>query len=136
MKQSKQDAVTMVKFEHAGVRTGIALVLFCTLLNVAAQLLLKRASLQLIHGTVFDMLTNESIFFAYALYGASTLCLMIALRLGPLSSLYPLLSLTYAWVYVLSPLFFSSDSYGANKLTGVIVIIAGVFLIASKKHAD
>ncbi len=48
------------------------------------------------------LLTNLPLFSGYALYGLNTILLVLALREGELSMLYPIIALTYVWVTLLS----------------------------------
>jgi multidrug transporter EmrE-like cation transporter len=54
--------------------------------------------------------------------------LVMALRRGHLSVLYPIIALTYVWVTILSPMFFY-DPVNAFKVIGVGLIVTGVSLI-------
>jgi len=54
--------------------------------------------------------------------------LVLALRNGQLSVLYPIIALTYVWVAILSPMFFD-DVLNAPKIAGVAFIVAGVSFI-------
>ena len=54
--------------------------------------------------------------------------LILALRNGQLSVLYPIIALTYVWVTILSPLFFD-DLINGFKVAGVALIVLGVSFI-------
>jgi multidrug transporter EmrE-like cation transporter len=60
-----------------------------------------------------------------SLYGLSTLLLVLALRDGELSMLYPVIALTYVWVTLLSFLIFH-DRVNPFKLLGIVTIVIGV----------
>jgi multidrug transporter EmrE-like cation transporter len=75
-----------------------------------------------------DMLTNPPLFFGYALYGFATVLLVLALRDGELSILYPVISLTFAWVAILSVLILG-ETLNPYKLVGVSIIILGVAVL-------
>jgi multidrug transporter EmrE-like cation transporter len=106
-------------------RRSIGLVFCCTILGAAAQVLIKIGASNLNHTSPVAMLTNPPLFLGYALYGISTVLLVLALRGGELSLLYPVISLTYVWVTVLSVTFFR-ESMNGFKLAGIAVIILGV----------
>ena len=55
---------------------------------------------------------------------------VLALRGGQLSVLYPIIALTYVWVTILSPMFFKDD-INASKIIGLALIIAGVSFIGA-----
>jgi multidrug transporter EmrE-like cation transporter len=78
--------------------------------------------------TVVGILTVPLLFGGYALYGMATILLVLALRQGELSLLYPVFTLTYVWVTVLSVIIFH-DSLNPYKLAGIATIIAGVAVL-------
>jgi len=67
----------------------VLLVCFCTLLGAAAQILMKLGMMQF-KAEPLALLTNFPLIGGYVLYGLFTLLLVIALREGELSMLYPL----------------------------------------------
>ena len=75
-----------------------------------------------------DILTNPPLFAGYCLYGLSTVLLVLALRDGELSILYPVISLTYVWVTILSVVIFE-ESLNPFKLLGIAVIVLGVAVL-------
>ena len=79
---------------------SIGLVFCCTLLGAAAQILMKIGANNLVHPGLTGMITNLPLMTGYCLYGLSTLLLVLALRDGELSLLYPVIALTYVWVTV------------------------------------
>jgi multidrug transporter EmrE-like cation transporter len=110
-------------------RQSLGLVFCCTLLGAAAQVLMKSGANQMAHpglvGVVVSIFTSLPLFAGYALYGLSTLLLVLALRDGELSLLYPVIALTYVWVTVLSLLIFR-DTINPWKLVGIALIVCGV----------
>jgi multidrug transporter EmrE-like cation transporter len=72
--------------------------------------------------------TNLTLLGGYALYGLSTVLLVLALRDGELSLLYPVIALTYVWVTLLSFLIFQ-ESISPFKLAGIATIVAGVTVL-------
>jgi hypothetical protein len=68
---------------------SVLLVFLCTLIGAAAQILLKMGANQLAGSNPIKMLMNPWLFCGYALYGISTILLILALRKGQLSVLYP-----------------------------------------------
>lgn len=109
------------------------MVLVCTLIGAAAQVLIKMGTASLgehpsMMATMVGIFTIRLLFAGYALYGISTVLLVLALRQGELSLLYPVFTLTYVWVTVLSVIIFH-DSMNAFKLAGISTIIAGVAVL-------
>jgi multidrug transporter EmrE-like cation transporter len=109
-------------------RRGAALVFCCTLLGAAAQILLKTGANQLVHPTVLGIITNLSLIGGLSLYGVSTVLLVLALRDGELSLLYPVIALTYVWVTILSFVVFH-DRANPIKLIGIAIIVLGVAVL-------
>lgn len=111
---------------------SIALVFCCTILGAAAQILMKAGAGNVAHpgvgGVVAAMFTNVPLLAGYCLYGLSTLLLVLALRDGELSLLYPVIALTYVWVTLLSLLIFR-ETINAPKLAGITIIVIGVTVL-------
>lgn len=106
---------------------AVLLVCFCTLLGAAAQVLIKVGMTQF-KPEILALLTNFSLIGGYALYGVFTLLLVIALREGELSVLYPIISLGYVWVTGLSYFIFH-DTLNPLKLAGIVTIMVGVAVL-------
>jgi multidrug transporter EmrE-like cation transporter len=109
------------------------MVVICTVIGAAAQVLIKKGTGSLgehpsMLETAVGILTTRLLFEGYALYGISTVLLVLALRQGELSLLYPVFTLTYVWVTVLSMIVFH-DSMNAFKVAGISTIIAGVAVL-------
>ena len=71
---------------------------------------------------------TPTLFAGYALYGLSTLVLVVALKYGELSILYPVIALTYVWVTALS-VFIYGESLNPLKLAGLGTVVVGVALL-------
>jgi drug/metabolite transporter (DMT)-like permease len=114
----------------------LLLVLFCTIFGVTAQYLIKTSTLHPVTTAAggLDLLalaTNYAMWLGLACYGISTVLLVLALRDGELSLLYPVISLTYVWVILLGALVFH-ESINVYKGAGVILICGGVTLLGLK----
>ncbi len=118
-----------VMLEHS-----VLLVFLCTLIGAAAQILLKIGASQLVSANPLRMLLNPWIFCGYALYGMSTALLILALRKGQLSLLYPVKSHTYVWVTILTLLIFH-ESMNPYKVIGLAVVVAGVAVLGRDARA-
>jgi uncharacterized membrane protein len=105
----------------------VLLVCFCTLLGASAQILMKVGKMQF-KAEPLALITNFPLIGGYALYGLFTLLLVIALREGELSMLYPIISLGYVWVIGLSYFIFH-DTLNAPKLIGITLIMIGVAVL-------
>jgi uncharacterized membrane protein len=93
------------------------LVFGCTVLGAAAQIFMKLGANRLAHPGLMGMATN-----------LSTVLLVLALKDGELSLLYPVIALTYVWVTVLS-LLLLHDRPDPYKLTGIAIIVIGVSVL-------
>jgi multidrug transporter EmrE-like cation transporter len=101
----------------------------CTFLGAAAQVLMKMGGNALPPGaTVLQMLTCPPLFAGLAVYGLSTVLLILALRNSELSLMYPIIALTYVWVMILSAIIFH-ESLNVFKVAGVLVIVSGVAVL-------
>jgi multidrug transporter EmrE-like cation transporter len=114
-------------------RRSLWMVFGCTLFGAAGQILIKSGAGALgAHPSVIDMvlkiLTTLSLFAGYSLYGVSMILLVMALRHGELSLLYPVIALTFVWVTVLSVIIFH-DSMNPLKLAGIVIIMGGVAIL-------
>jgi multidrug transporter EmrE-like cation transporter len=107
---------------------SIALVVLCTVIGAAAQILMRHGAEHIEGSTLGGLLTNWELLAGYACLAANTALLVLALRRGELSVLYPIIALTYVWVTVLSPMFFG-DVINFYKVTGVALIVLGVSFI-------
>jgi drug/metabolite transporter (DMT)-like permease len=107
---------------------SVLLVFFCTLIGAAAQVFFKLGATTLQRPTPVQIFTNPALLAGYALYAVSTGLLILALRRGQLSLLYPVISLTYVWVTILSMLVFS-ETLNVYKAVGLAVVVAGVAII-------
>jgi multidrug transporter EmrE-like cation transporter len=109
-------------------RTSLVLVFACTLLGAFAQILFKTGLASVDQFTPLILIANLRVFSGMCLYGSSTVLLVLALRDGELSLLYPVISLTYAWVTVLS-LLWLGETMNVYKALGILTIVLGVALL-------
>jgi len=109
-------------------RWAIALVLFFTLLTSAAQIMYKLAA-QRLEFSLIGLLTNWPLIAGAILYVISAILMIISLRGGELSVLYPLIALSYVWVSLVSPRIFPNDSMNTLKWIGIAFIVSGVGFI-------
>jgi undecaprenyl phosphate-alpha-L-ara4N flippase subunit ArnE len=122
-------------------RWAILLVLISTLITSSGQIFLKAGASRL-NWNVAEQLTNFPLFTGWILYIIGAIMLIIALKYGDLSLLYPIYSLNFVWVSIMSPYFFATDSMNTIKWVGVMIVILGVSCvgvgsaIAMKKEKD
>lgn len=106
---------------------AICLVLLCTLLTSSAQVLYKFGVQKLVFNFA-NIIANYYLIIGVLLYMAGAVLLVIALKHGELSILYPIIAMSYVFVSFLSRHFFN-ELITPLKLTGIILIIAGVSAI-------
>ena len=115
-------------------RRSLVLIVAFTGLAAAAQVLLKLGTVQIkLHPSIIGVLMNCPLLGGLALYGLGAAMMVIALRHGELSVLYPLISLSYVWVAILSVLIFG-EVMNPYKIAGICVIMAGVAVLGSGAH--
>jgi uncharacterized membrane protein len=108
-------------------RKSIILVFTCTILGAAAQLLIKNGMDHLVLQPL-AVLSNLSLVAGYTLYGLNTVMLVLALRDGELSQLYPIIAMTYVWVTLLSYTMLGEPP-NWRKNVGIATIVIGVAII-------
>jgi multidrug transporter EmrE-like cation transporter len=108
------------------------LVCTCTVIGAAGQMLMKAGAQQQTHDSALLMLIaifrTPTLFAGFSLYGLSAALLVIALKYGELSILYPVIALTYVWVTALSVAIYS-ESLNAMKLLGLAAVVLGVAVL-------
>lgn len=114
------------RFSHA---QSIGLVFLCTLFGAVAQYFIKVCALHA-GGGLEATLRDYHLWIGLSLYGMSTMLLVLALRDGELSLLYPVISLTYVWVTIQAALVFHEDM-SPMKIAGISVICLGVALLGT-----
>jgi len=111
----------------------LAMVFGCTVLGAAAQILFKTGLKLMPQVSPLTVLLNVPLMSGLTLYGLSTVLLVLALREGELSLLYPIISLTYAWVTILSVLLLG-EKVTSIEAAGIVIIIAGVALLGRSRR--
>src|SRR5690348_2409260 len=117
----------MPRVEDTARRRSVMLVFACTILGAAAQILMK-VGMAHFEPTVRAIVSNVPLIAGYALYGINTLMLVLALREGELSMLYPIIALTYVWVTLLSYALLPEKA-NLYKNAGIATIVIGVAVL-------
>jgi multidrug transporter EmrE-like cation transporter len=133
---------------RAAVTRSFLLVLVCTVIGAAAQILIKQGTAHLGAGHVtlgevaheprlfvtfcLDIITNSKLFCGYALYGVMTFLMALALKGRELSRLFPIIALTYVWVTLLS-LMLLGEHMNFFRAIGIAFIVCGVSVLGLKK---
>lgn len=103
---------------------SIVLVIIFTIIAAISQLFLKIGA----KGNFI----NLSILFGLILYGVGTLIFIIALKGGELSVLYPIISLGFVWVALISR-YYLDENLSILQIIGIGSIIFGVSLLGIKR---
>ena len=121
-------------------RRSFILVVCCTVIGAAAQILIKKGTGLLGENpTMVDialaMVLNPWLLTGFSMYGVSMVLLVLALRHGELSLLYPVFALTYVWVTILSVLILH-ESMNTFKLAGIAIIVGGIAVLGKGSSRD
>jgi drug/metabolite transporter (DMT)-like permease len=121
---STSATIAISKPDGGARRTSILLVFACTILGSAAQLLIK-SGMSHFSPHLLALVTNVPLIAGYTLYGINTLMMVLALRNGEMSLLYPIIALTYVWTTLLSYTLLGEHS-NFYKNVGILTIVVGV----------
>lgn len=112
---------------------AIFVMLLCTLFTSAGQLFFKLGS----ETASFNLalLTNYNLIIGLVLYGTGALLLIVALKGGELSVLYPIIATSYIWVSLIAWRYFN-ESISSFKIFGIAFIILGVSLVGRGSRND
>jgi multidrug transporter EmrE-like cation transporter len=107
--------------------TAIILMVLCTLFTSSAQLFYKSGADKL-EFNVLSIISNWNIILGIVLYGIGAVLLIIALKRGSVTVLYPIVASSYVWVAIGSSYFFG-ELMNSLRWWGVVSIIAGIIMI-------
>jgi len=111
----------------AARRRSTIIVAACTVLGAIAQILFKLGVRNLVL-TPMGLLTNLPLIGGCAFYGLFTIAMVLALREGELSMLYPIIALTYVWVTLLT-YWLLKETPNMYKNMGIVTIVIGVAVL-------
>jgi drug/metabolite transporter (DMT)-like permease len=121
--------------DHAKRRQAIFIILAGTFLVAIAQMLIKSGADRLAQsgqtgliGTAIGILTIPPLFAGYALYAIFAVMMIYSLKHGEMSVLFPLISLGFVWVAILS-VFILHEAMSPMKGAGIAIIVAGVAVL-------
>ena len=105
----------------------VIIMIISSIFAAFGQLSLKIGSMKL-QKTLSDIFRNYAFLVGIIFYGLSTILTIIALKGEELSVIYPLASLNYVWVSLLSATYLK-EKMNVYKITGIALIIVGVVLV-------
>lgn len=103
-----------------------SLLVIATLLGGFGAVYLKKASVNF--NLSFTQVKNVNLWFGIFYYGISTVLFLIALKFGELSIIYPLVSMSYVWVAILSMVKLN-ERLNKYKIAGISLIMLGVVFL-------
>jgi len=106
---------------------AIGLMFISTWIAAFGSLYLKKASATLT-SRIFQNLKNKYLYYGFILFGFGSLLYFVSLANGELSVIYPLASLTYIWISIIS-MKFLDERMNKYKWSGIILIMIGVTLL-------
>jgi drug/metabolite transporter (DMT)-like permease len=107
---------------------GIVLVLLTTIFVSTGQLLWKLGTRQISLDLV-SLITNLPLIGGFVLFGLGALTLILALKQGELSIIYPFVSLSFIWVTLLS-IIFLGENIKLLQWLGLAIVVLGVIFVA------
>ncbi|HIH38978.1 EamA family transporter [Candidatus Woesearchaeota archaeon] len=106
---------------------AILLIIITTLFTSIAQVLWKFGANKL-QFTFLSIITNYQIWLGFLVYAVAALLLVLALKQGELSVLYPVIATSYLWVSLLS-IYYFHETITTLKWAGILLILIGVTTI-------
>jgi len=114
-------------------KANILICLGCAVAVASGQVLMKVASSSWNESGLLTLRTLSWLFFAFSVYGFSSLVWIYVLRHVPLSQAYPFMSITFLLVPLASAIFFSERFDWINVASSVL-IMAGISLASIARH--
>lgn len=110
----------------------LPMMLAATFVNALGSLLIKKASSRFKFGFdirfLYSIIKNYQLLLGLSLYAVSGIIFIYALRIDEFSVVYPMASLTYIFVSLLSA-FYLNEKITYNKWMGIGLIILGIVII-------
>ncbi|MFC1690539.1 EamA family transporter [Nanoarchaeota archaeon] len=103
------------------------IVFFATILGAFGSLFFKRGAKH-VNFNILEQLKNFELIKGFFFYVSSALIFIIALKYGDLSVLYPITSLSYIWVSLIS-IKYLNEEMNKYKWLGIALIVLGVIFI-------
>ncbi|MFH1317275.1 MAG: EamA family transporter [Candidatus Woesearchaeota archaeon] len=113
---------------------AIGVMLLCNVFISISQLLWKAGSENL-SLKITDLITNTPLMIGIVLFGIAGILMILALKGGDASVIYPLISINYVIVAFMSKYFFN-EPLTMYKMIGISIIIIGVIFITSQRNVS
>ncbi|MBU0580501.1 MAG: EamA family transporter [Candidatus Margulisbacteria bacterium] len=105
----------------------IMLMIICTIFTSTAQILYKTGANNL-KLDFMSIITNWPLILGLILYGLGAGLVIIALKEGNVTVLYPIITSSYVWVTIASSYIFH-EIISKTRWLGIILIILGILMI-------
>ncbi|MFH1589071.1 MAG: EamA family transporter [archaeon] len=105
----------------------VLIIIFATFVSAIGSLFLKLGTKTLSLNFI-KLLKNNKLILGIFLFGVSMLFYIWGVSMAKLSFIYPITSLTYIWISLLS-IKYLNEKMNVYKWFGIAIIIVGVFLI-------
>jgi multidrug transporter EmrE-like cation transporter len=106
---------------------AILLMVICTVFTSSAQIFYKVGANKLSFNFI-SIITNWQLILGLILYGIGAVLVIIALKGGEVTVLYPIITSSYIWVSLASGYFFG-EKIGMFRWAGIFLIILGIVII-------
>jgi len=103
-----------------------ALVVISTVFGALGSLFLKLGSKNL--KGLKELISNKSLLLGLFLFVLATIFIIFALKFGELSKIFPITSLTYIWVAIISWRFLK-EKMTKEKLAAFVFIVVGILFV-------
>ena len=137
MAKSKKQIFKKSKKDSGSHKTHLwaIILMFCTTALTSTAQAMYKLGIPSLKFNLISIITNWPIIAGLAIYGVAAVMMIIALKGGEVSVLYPIIATSYIWVSLISMIFFH-ETMNPLKWGGVAVIFAGVVMInlGSRDH--
>jgi uncharacterized membrane protein len=114
---------------------AIALTIITTIFTSTAQVFYKFGAAKL-EWNIWALITNYELIVGVLLYAVGAAILIVALKGGEVTVVYPIIATSYIWVTLLSSVIFH-ETINAFKWAGVGLIIVGItFIAVGSRHGE
>ncbi|HLD39955.1 MAG TPA: EamA family transporter [Candidatus Nanoarchaeia archaeon] len=114
--------------EKSSLRSGFLLMIACTIFTSSGQMFWKAGALRINFSNPFTFF-NVPFIVGCLLYIVGSVLMILALKKGELSMLYPIIATSYVWVSILAPFFFPTEVMNVWKWAGVLLILCSICLL-------
>jgi len=107
---------------------AIVYALISTIFAAIGQIAYKYASNGV--SNIQTFILNPYVYIGIIFYGIGFIFMLKALLYGEVTLVYPMMSMVFIWVAILSPILFKTDSMSVSKWIGIGIILLGTYFVA------